>query len=169
VDNPQPYCLDSNVLIQAWLEYYSPKICPSYWDVLNRLGQAKRIFIPQAVFDEIAKTEDELSKWLKKSDIEVHKADGNIGEQLTRIYASDLSHQHLVDNRKGRSLADPWVIAHALMTNACVVTKENIILQGGKDKIKIPNVCQNMNVRCINDFEFVKELGIQFTCESLLY
>jgi hypothetical protein len=169
VENPQPYCLDSNVLIQAWLEYYSPKISPTYWDVMNRLGKAKRIFIAESVYEEIARTEDDLSRWLKESDIEVHKADGKIGELLRKIYAADPSHQHLVDNRKGRSLADPWVIAHALAVNACVVTKENIILQGGRGKVKIPNVCRNMNIRCINDFEFVKELRIQFICESILY
>lgn len=42
----QKYCLDTNVLIQAWQKYYSPKICPSYWDVLNRLGIENKIFIP---------------------------------------------------------------------------------------------------------------------------
>ncbi|MGM0531632.1 MAG: DUF4411 family protein [Bacteroidota bacterium] len=26
------YCLDANVLIQAWQKYYSPDICPGYWE-----------------------------------------------------------------------------------------------------------------------------------------
>lgn len=33
------YCLDANVLIQAWQKYYNPKFCPSYWDILNELGE----------------------------------------------------------------------------------------------------------------------------------
>ena len=32
------FCIDANVLIQAWQKYYSPKICPSSWDMLNELG-----------------------------------------------------------------------------------------------------------------------------------
>ncbi|MDR6805396.1 hypothetical protein J2Y45_002295 [Dyadobacter sp. BE34] len=56
------YCLDANVLIQAWNSYYSPKFCPTYWDVLNELGSAGRIFIPEAVRDEITRTDDELCK-----------------------------------------------------------------------------------------------------------
>ena len=164
MDKPQPYCLDSNVLIQAWLQYYAPDICPTYWEVMNRLGKAGMIFIPQMVYDEIARTEDDLSKWLKKSNIEIHKPNERIGEHLREIYEADPSHLHLVDNRKGRSLADPWVIAHAIYANACVVTKEQMVLQGGKDRIKIPNVCKNMNVRCIDDFKFIKELKIDFTC-----
>jgi hypothetical protein len=133
------------------------------------MGKAKRIFLPQMVYNEIAKTDDELFKWLKKSDIEVHKQDGKVGEFVIKIFAANPNHKFLVDNKNYRSMADPWVIAHALAIDACVVTKENFILQGGKDKIKIPNVCKNMNIRCINDFDFIKEMGIDFTCDSLLY
>jgi hypothetical protein len=164
----QPFCLDSNVLIQAWQQYYTPKICPSYWEVMNRLGQADCIFIGQSVFDEIATTQDDLYEWLKKSDIKVHKQDSEVGNQLKKIFAADPSHKFLVDNKKGRSLADPWVIAHAIVADACVVTKELNALQG-KNKIKIPNVCRNMGVRCINDFDLIHELGLFFICNSLVY
>ncbi|MCH7764510.1 MAG: DUF4411 family protein, partial [Candidatus Marinimicrobia bacterium] len=47
------YCLDTNVLIQAWQKYYSPKYCQDYWDVLNTLGNNSKIFIPEEVYDEI--------------------------------------------------------------------------------------------------------------------
>lgn len=69
------YCLDANVLIQAWNFYYSPTFCPSYWDVLNELGSAGRIFIPEAVHEEITRTDDELSKWLKLSRIAIKGVD----------------------------------------------------------------------------------------------
>ena len=54
------YILDSNVFIEAWAKYYSPDFCPDYWDILNLLGQRGRLFIPEAVNDEIIKTEDAL-------------------------------------------------------------------------------------------------------------
>ena len=47
-----------------------------------------------------------------------------VTQNLTKIYAANPVHQYLVDNTKQRSLADPWVIVHALNDNACVVTKE---------------------------------------------
>lgn len=65
---------------------------------------------------------------------------------------------------KQRSLADPWVIAHALKENACVVTKEEKVTVPKTTRIKIPNVCDNMGIRWINDFQFVEELNIQFSC-----
>jgi len=160
------YCLDSNVLIQAWQKYYSPKYCPSYWDVLNELGSENRIFIPSMVYDEIVKTDDDLSEWLRASDIKVNRITSDITQILTSIYAADPNHKHLVDSKKGRSLADPWVIAHAIKENAIVVTKEEKITALNSTKIKIPNVCDNMGVPWINDYKMVEQLGLKFSCSK---
>ena len=160
----QKYCLDANVLIQAWQKYYSPKFCPDYWKLLNELGLNKMIFLPQIVFEEITRTEDDLAEWLKSSGIQIHKIDAPVTQCLKRIYDANPIHQFLVDNTKQRSLADPWVIAHALKENACVVTKEEKVTAINTTKIKIPNVCDNMGVRWINDFQLVEELNIQFSC-----
>jgi hypothetical protein len=82
---------------------------------------------------------------------------------LSAIYDADPLHEKLVDATHGRSLADPWVIAHAMDEGAIVVTKENEIL-GSSKKIKIPNVCKKMGVPCIDDFQFIREVGITFDC-----
>jgi len=164
MSSQQIYCLDANVLINGWQKYYSPKFCPDYWSLLNNLGAAGRIFIPQAVFDEILRTEDDLNAWLKKSHIPIRKIDGPVAQCLSSIYAANPIHQYLVDNTKQRSLADPWVIAHALNENACVVTKEEKVSVPGTTRIKIPNVCDNMGIRWLNDFQLIEELGIQFNC-----
>ncbi len=52
-----------------------------------------------------------------------------------------------------------------LYMNATLVTKENKETALNTKRIKIPNVCENMGVRWIDDFEFVKELGIKFSCK----
>jgi len=159
------YCLDTNVLIEAWQKYYSPVFCPDYWDILNELGSKAIIFIPELVYEEITRTEDELSVWLKKSKIPIHKITEPVTKCLQNIYAKNPVHKNLVDNIKSRSLADPWVIAHALNENATVVTKENRETALNTKRIKIPNVCENMDVRWINDFDFVKELNLFFSCQ----
>jgi len=158
------YCLDANVLIQAWQKYYSPKLCPDYWTVLDQMGKEDRIFLPQMVYEEITKTDDDLALWLKKSNIPEYKIDGPVTEALKSIYAANSAHQNLVDNTKGRSLADPWVIAHAIKEKATVVTKEEKITALNTAKIKIPNVCDNMGVRWINDYQLADEMNIRFTC-----
>jgi predicted nucleic acid-binding protein len=158
------YCLDANVLIEAWHKYYSPKICPDYWDVMNDLGKEGLIFLPESVFGEITRTEDDLSKWLKTSNIPFYKITEPVTICLQKIYASNPLHKHLVDNIKTRSLADPWVIAHAMKENATVVTKEEKVTAPNSTRIKIPNVCENLNIRWLNDFDFIDELGIRFSC-----
>jgi len=163
-ESQQKYCLDANVLIQAWQKYYSPKFCPDYWSLLNDFGERGKIFVPQNVFEEITKTEDDLTNWLKDSKIPIKEVDGEVANCLRDIYAANPLHKYLVDNTKQRSLADPWVIAHALKEKACVVTKEEKVTAPNTTRIKIPNVCENMNIRWINDFEFVEELNILFSC-----
>ena len=158
------YCLDANVLIQAWQKYYSPKFCPGYWEVLNDLGSQGRIFIAEEVYNEITRTEDDLCKWLKAGKIPVRNIKGNVTKCLQDIYAKDPSHKTLVDNTKARSLADPWVIAHAMSEGATVVTKEEKVTALNANRIKIPNVCDNMGITWINDFDFIAELNIQFVC-----
>lgn len=159
------YCLDANVLIQAWQKYYSPKFFPDYWKMLNYFGNIGKIFISEMVYDEIVRTEDDLAEWLKKSKIKVVKIDEPVTRCLQAIYAKNPLHINLVDNTKARSLADPWVIAHAMNEKATIVTKEEKVTALNSTKVKIPNVCENMNVRCINDFQFIEELNLQFECK----
>lgn len=158
------YCLDANVLIQAWQKYYNPTFCPDYWDILIELGKQGKIFIPELVYEEIARTEDDLTIWLKASKIPVQKITEAVTVCLQKIYAHDSIHINLVHHTKARSLADPWVIAHAINEGATVVTKEEKVTALSSTRIKIPNVCDNMGVRWINDFDFVHEVGIQFSC-----
>lgn len=158
------YCLDANVLIQAWQKYYNPIFCPDYWEIVNELGRQDRIFMPEMVFEEITRTEDDLSKWLKSSKIRIEKINEYVTGCLKEIYLADPIHITLVDNTKARSLADPWIIAHAMSENAIVVTKEEKVTASSTKRIKIPNVCDNLGIRCINDFQFIEEIGIKFNC-----
>lgn len=161
------YCLDSNVLIQAWQKYYSPQLCPTYWETLNKLGDEGIIFVSQMVYEELTKTDDDLSDWVKNSQIEVKSITEAVTNAVAQIYADDPIHERLVDNRRERSLADPWVIAHAIHENAIVVTKEEKVTAANNKKgVKIPNVCDNMNIPWMTDFEMIQDLGISFVCSK---
>ncbi len=159
------FCLDANVLIQSWRNYYSPDFCQSYWNILNQLGVQGKIFIPELVFKEINRVEDNLSKWLRDADIPVRLINEEVTSCLKDIYKKNPIHKYLVDNTKARSLADPWVIAHSMRERATVVTKEEKVTAASSHKIKIPNVCDNMGVPWINDFQLIRKLNIKFNCE----
>lgn len=156
------YCLDSNVLIEAWNKYYSHEFCPDYWDVLSRLGNEGKIYVPENVRQEIMKKSDGLSNWLKANKKIVRPVTDSVQQNLKKVFA-DPAHHKLVDNTKNRSQADPWVIAHAMSDDAIVVTKEYTTPENSH-KVKIPDVCNNLGVAWIDDFQMVMELGIKFSC-----
>ncbi len=153
------YCLDTNVFIEGWNRYYSMDLCPEYWVILDKLAKEGRIFSPIEVKREIDKSDDGLSKWIKTRHYIFRDIDMEVQKCLRKIMAS---HSRLVDSIKQRSIADPWVIAFAIVENAIVVTKETATGIDRK-RIKIPDVCNALNVPWMNDFEFAKEVGIRFT------
>lgn len=48
---------------------------------------------------------------------------------------------------------------------ATVVTKEEMIITANSKRIKIPNVCEKMNIEWINDFQLIQKLKIKFECK----
>jgi len=156
------YCLDTNVLIQAWNTYYSMDLAPKYWGILDEMAQAGTVFCTHEVKREIEKVDDELNKWTKQRDYLFRDITEDVQQHVRDVLKT---FPRLVDTTKDRSMADPWVIAHALAETATVVTKEMITPAGSK-RIKIPDVCHTFKVRCINDFEFIKEVGITFSAQK---
>jgi hypothetical protein len=155
------YCLDSNFFIQAWNEYYPPDFCKNYWDVIDMLSKRGIIYSPVEVKEELESKSDELAEWVKDKNYLFKSTTVEITEALVEIFNKNKQHKYLIDNRKKRNLADPWVIAHAYFHGSTVVTKEAYGL-GAKKTIKIPDVCINMNINCINDFDFIREVNMVF-------
>jgi len=158
------YCLDTNFFIEGWNKYYSPDFCSSYWDTLDILAHEGSIFITHEVKKEIDKVDDSLKKWLKGRDYLIKEIDENVQKCIRILYSSNPNHKYLANDMKNRSLADPWVIAHAMAENAIVVSKEFLSTSSNKQKIKIPDVCKNMNIECIDDFEFIRRINLKFDC-----
>lgn len=154
------YCLDTNVYLEAWNGYYSNEIVPMYWNKLLELAEKGIVFSTIEVADEITKKDDLVSERIKENKKKLFRKieqDENVQECLIKILDE---FPNLIDATKWRSLADPWVIAHAMATWSTVVTKEHFWTQ---EKPKIPYVCKHYGIKCINDFEFIKEVWIIFT------
>lgn len=66
----------------------------------------------------------------------------------------------LVNPRRSRSVADPFVIALAQVQGLTVVTAERA--SGSPQKPRIPDVCAGLGVKCIPLLGMFKELGWQF-------
>ena len=162
----ETYCLDTNFFIEGWNKYYSPDFCSNYWNIIAQMGEEGIVFIPREVYREIEKEDDAIKDWLNEIPFMIREIDDRVQKALRTIYDADQKHKRLVDTKKGRSIADPWVIAHAMAENAIVVTKENKITQPDSSKIQIPNVCENMGVQWLDDFAFIRKHNIKFTADK---
>jgi len=110
------------------------------------------------VRQEIGKVDDDLDKWIQERPHIFKEVTVDVQKNLRQILSQ---FRALVDAKKDRSMADPWVIAHAMAEKAVVVTKES----SAPSKIKIPDVCRALNVPCIDDFSFCTEVGIKFSAK----
>lgn len=159
---PPMYCLDANVFIQAYQKYYSFDLCPNYWDLLNDMGTLGEIMIPREIADEMTAKDDQLTKWIAGCRIEVRETNAAVIQCWKDMIAAHPMHKFLADNKKDRSLGDPWLIAHAMACGGVVVSKEQRTSRPLVKSIRIPDVCDNMGIRCISDFEFLQEIGVRF-------
>ncbi len=153
------YCLDTNALIRPWNGYYAPAICPTYWELLAQLAKKGIVFCPDEVRRELEKKDDGLFAWARKTPDMFAPATEIVQEHLGQILAR---FPRLLDTRKGRNAADPWVIAIAMAQKATVVTQEKM-RNRGTDRYGIPDVCAGFNINCIDDHRFVHDIGFRFT------
>jgi hypothetical protein len=156
------YCLDANVFIQAWSDYYGIDQCPEYWEILDRLAKEKQVFCPEEVKREIDRQDDGLADWLRSRPHFVQDITADVQENLRVVLAQ---FPRLVDTKKDRSMADPWIIAHAMTVGASIVTKEMPVGLNAKAP-KIPDACNHFAIDWMNDFQFTRELGIRFSAHQ---
>ena len=138
-------------------------ICPGYWNWLDQQFELGLVASIDMVGRELKAGNDELVNWVK--DRPTHFVESNDDETqaafadiATFVAAGDFKPGNRDNFLAG---ADPWIIAKAATLNAKVVTHEARLYFNTK-KVKIPNICHQFKVPCINTFQFLRELKAQF-------
>lgn len=149
------YSIDTSALIAAFHERYPIKNFPSLWGKIKTLIKTGRLKISQIVFEE-AMRDTEIKQWCDenqlKPDFQV-AIDESVQEQVSEVLSK---FPKLVDDRTGKSGADPWVIALALtLENCVVVTEENPT--NSENRPKIPDACAHFRVECIKIVDLIKK------------
>ena len=122
----------------------------------SKLRREGEIIASEEVYVELAKKDDDLHDWIQARKSMLVAPDEAIQQRVAEILTK---HPRLVDTLKGRSQADPFVIATAIERDAVVVTGE---LMGSVGKPRIPFVCQAEAVRCITFLDMIRELKFTF-------
>jgi hypothetical protein len=151
------YSIDTSAILDGWTRYYPPDRFPSVWRNIEVLIASRSLCGTDEVLIELKKKDDDVYKWARNQ----HGLFLPIDEPTQRAVAQILSdYPRLVDTRKNRSTADPFVIAVAQVNGLTVVSGE--IPSNNLLKPKIPDVCSAMGIKHIRLLELFGLEGWKF-------
>ena len=162
--HPLLYLLDANVLIDAARDYYPLDRVPEFWSWLVRMGMQGQVKVPQETYDEIMKGNDNLRKWLQENKdalllVEILRmVDSVVDSVIERGYDNDPD-----DVEIEKIGADAFLIAYAFVDpqRRCVVTTERSRPKRTGANRHIPDVCTDLDIRCIDTFELIRVLDFR--------
>lgn len=160
------YCLDTNVFFTPSNFHYPMDFCPAYWDLLDENIENEKVFVIEQVYQELTKGESEVTDWIKeRKSAKFVKAfeDEETQEQFREIADYVQAHYKPEAAAEFLSGADPWIIAVCKIHNFKLVTKETY--KESKKKVKIPNICEEVGIGYIDEFQMIRELEAKFVLE----
>lgn len=160
------FLLDANIFIQAKKDHYRFSTFPSYWRLLEaRASNGHTMVSINSVKDEIDALNDDLSDWAKSKcpgSMFVPHADAKtiaVAPQIT-LWANSQSFTPAAI-AEFLSVADYWLVSHAVAHNYTVVTAEKSEPLR-KNKIKIPDACKAHGVPVCTPWDMLESLGVSF-------
>ena len=159
------YILDTGVFIQAKRSYYAFDLAPKFWESLIYHADNGQVYSIDKVKQELEKGKDDLTEWaISHFDYAFASTDESDAIQAYRdVIAWVNAQDQFLDYAKTEfaDCADGWLIAYAKAKSNIVVTEERYE-PARRNKIKIPNVCEALNVEYIDTFEMLRRLGVRF-------
>ena len=145
------YCFDTSTLITAWRRDYPRDVFGSFWSNLEAMIEDGKIVAPEEVRVELERKDDEILEWANQRRYMFVQVDLPIQNAVRTV----LEHfPRLVDTRKNRSGADPFVVALAMTGGLTVVTYEN--QSRNLEKPNIPDACDALHVECVGLLDMVR-------------
>lgn len=153
------YLLDSNVLMQAHEEYYPVDRIPQFWKWLIVEATEGHIKMPVEIYEEIKDPEGLLGDWGRRAETKealiLRETISPI--LLDRVLEDAYGHQ-LTRKEKKQTGQDPYLIGYALMgKDRTVVTKERSKTTLTRGRTRVPDACDKMDVRWMDDFKLYEE------------
>ncbi len=156
------YLLDANVFIQAKNLHYGFDFCPGFWDWIEIKNAEKSVFSVEKVGNELTDGDDDLADWATSRGSALFlPPDEPLLEALARVssWVTDHGYEPAAVNTFFQ-VADYYLVAHGLAHGHTIVTHE--VPAASSRKIKIPNVCIGLGVRCMTPFEMLRKERARF-------
>lgn len=152
------YSIDTSAILDGWRRHYPPDTFPGLWERVDRLIETEDLAATEEVLHELSKKDDEVYAWAKEREKMFVPIDERIQPLVTQILER---FEKLLDTRRNRSAADPFVIALAQLEGGSVVSGEGTT--GKLDRPNIPDVCAELKVPCINLLQMIRREGWTFS------
>lgn len=150
------YLLDSNIFIQAKNMHYGFDFCPAFWDWLLAENSRGKVYSISKVGDELLAGDDELAEWARE-----RTADFFLPEKIEMIQRMSTVTAWVTGQTYTQaaintflSVADYYLVVHALTTGDIIVTHEKPA--GSKRYVKIPDVCNGLGISIMSPYEMLR-------------
>lgn len=156
------YLLDANVFIQAKNLHYGFDFCPAFWDWIDEGHAAGTVSSIEKVGDELVGGGDDLAAWARqRTDSFFLKPDAPVvpSLQVTSAWANGAGYEPAAVSTF-LQVADYYLVAHAHAHDHVVVTHE--IAANSTKRIKIPNACIDLGVKCMTPFAMLQAERARF-------
>lgn len=143
------YVFDSCAFITLFENYYHSRF-PTLWNRFDILVEEKRILSVREVKNEILSYHGEniLTNWANNNTKLFEKPNEKEIVWVKTIFKNK-HFQTLINKQKmlkGGFVADPFIVAKAKVKNGIVITQEKY----KENAAKVPNVCEYLEVQCMN-------------------
>ena len=158
------YLLDASVLIDASNSFYEMDRVSPYWEWLLECANQDLIKIPYEILLEIedGSRQDDLSRWTKQNRSSLLLNEDVDILHLRRIQKRGYAHD-LTESEVRKIGNDPFLIAYAYAhrSNRTIVTAEVSRPSKQRANRKIPDVCNDLSICCINTFQLNAKLDFR--------
>ena len=150
------YLLDSDVFMQASNLHYRFAFCSAFWDWIDREHDAGKIYSIDRVLKEIEEGKiGDLIPWAQaRPTLFLKSADSKTMESLKHLGLWASGNYDEASYEKFFAGADFVLVGFVRAHNYIVVTHET---RGSKSKVKIPDACDALGVKCINTWELLEK------------
>jgi len=161
------YLLDANTYIQAKNHHYQMNVVPGFWQWLDVKFEEGYVASVGMVSTELKTYGDELSDWVRSRSNHFYTESDDATQNKFIEIAQFLAAGDYNEANRDEFLAgaDPWLIAKAKTMGATVVSHEAMVPANSK-KVKVPNICREFEVSCIDAFALLRVLEAKFVLEE---
>lgn len=151
------YLLDADVFISAKRDHYRMNVCPGFWDWIAAANRAGILYSIKAVREDLTRGSDLLVSWARQQPKTFFLApDAYVTSALETVTNwADSQNYNSEAISEFLSVADYWLVAHALASHYTVITHE-VSAPNSKRRIKLPDVCNGVGVNWTNPFEMLE-------------